>query len=249
MKIGRAASGIKGTISRVIKDRIFRIGARFDGRMSAVKAEIGKHVPIANFREGARGEHLPENSAQHPIQRGDSNRFCEAFQKQPGCVMPEKEQTVQERHQEVLETQPRNSHNSKGSPNEAIATCQRTWHIHTQREIHVSAVAWLSVRPTIRQHHTRYLRKLQMMPIWLLKQNIVSRAIESVRREAVSAGWKPPTTEKEPLPMADTPRDLPFQREEGRGCLPRRDPIWPAAIATMKRMVREHVAEPQAPVS
>lgn len=69
---------------------------------------------------------------------------------------------------------------------------------YSLRPPHVSAIAWASVTPAIRQQHIRCLRKLQMTPAELLRQSIVSTVIECVPREALPAGWKPPTIDKEP---------------------------------------------------
>lgn len=80
---------------------------------------------------------------------------------------------------------------SKRSPGEAPVGCQKTWRMHTNRPPHVGAMAWASATPTIRQHHTRCLWKLSMVPVGLLRQISLSTAIECVKRDAVSPGGGP----------------------------------------------------------
>lgn len=247
--IVRTASGRKGTLPRVIKGRTFRIGASFEGWVSAKEADIGTYDLTTDVSQAIVGVYLPEGMQEYPPQRGRSNTPNPPSRRASAPTTNENEKTVEEQHQEVLETEPQQLLNSEGSPDEAPVTCPRTWHIFSQRPPHVSAIAWAGVTPAIRQHHIRCLRKLQMMPAELLKQSIVSTVIECVRREALSAGWKPPTIDKELSAMAGALRDLPLYTTERRGYLLRQDPEWVAATVTMKRMVREHVTDPPAPVT
>jgi len=250
----RSASGRCGSLPEEIDGRVFRLGATFN-EQSSHESICGFYGVTSDVSKAVVGIYLPKGLEVYPSPKAregtkrERSATDEVRNSKERRAKRHPQPTTEDEHREILATEPTRLLNSQGSPTEVVVTCPRMWRIFHERPPHISAISWAAITPVMRAHHIRCLQKLQMMPAALLNQSIASTVIECTRREAVAAGWKPPTIDKELSTMAGALRDLPLYTSESQGILLRKDPEWVSAVKAMKRLVREHKTSPPDPVT